>query len=419
MSNGIYSGRVNTLFSTSIQDYSMDELLTLLGIDLSQMDNYIELKDKINTEVDKNIEIFTNLNNNNMVIFFEKIRVSLIGDDTLETGENITTSENTVIQTNTSYTLDYRREIDRLIVFDSLFRDNYSSTMSTNYISQLAETVKNVTKIKLQCLEFPSSYYNFVDSYESNYFWIKYGNNSDVSYAYFYIEPGNYDSIIVIQKLQDFVDTQNLDISFTLDLNIDSETETLYGNNKLTISSSYTTFEINFDSKKLIETVDPSYNISHVVNTTTAQSYYTSSSIIDNNKRCGWMLGFKDLNYSGYSSYTGDSVVDLTTPKYAYLVVNDYNHSSNNTYYSTSSKHFVHNFTIARIPITYNPFTRHSVVSMSDFSMPRYYHGPVDLDKFQVQLLDEHQRIIELNGNDFSFTLEVTYIYIQPNSQIS
>ena len=172
MSNSTYSGNVNTLFSTSIQDYTMDELLSLLGIELSTMDNYVELRDKINTEVDKNIGLFTKLNNNNMVIFFEKIRVSLIGDESLQTISNATTSEKTVIQSNISYQLNYRTEIDKLIVFDSLFRDNYSTTMSTNYLSQLPETVKNVTKLKLHCVELPSSYYTFVDSYENN----TYGN---------------------------------------------------------------------------------------------------------------------------------------------------------------------------------------------------------------------------------------------------
>ena len=64
MSSTTYSGAVNTLFSTSIEDYTMDELLSLLGIDLSTMDNYVELKNKINTEVDKNIELLTKMNNN-------------------------------------------------------------------------------------------------------------------------------------------------------------------------------------------------------------------------------------------------------------------------------------------------------------------------------------------------------------------
>lgn len=421
MSNSTYSGNVNTLFSTSIQDYTMDELLSLLGIELSTMDNYVELRDKINTEVDKNIGLFTKLNNNNMVIFFEKIRVSLIGDESLQTISNATTSEKTVIQSNISYQLNYRTEIDKLIVFDSLFRDNYSTTMSTNYLSQLPETVKNVTKLKLHCVELPSSYYTFVDSYENNYFWMKYGTtSSDISYAYFYIQPGHYDSIILIQQFQDFVDSQSIDISFSFNLSIYSANFTMNGDNILTISTStYSILEINFNAPKLTNTIDSSYNISHVVEDTTIQSYYDNTSLIDAKQRLGWLLGFRNLLYTSSTSYTADAVVDLFSPKYAYLVLDDFNHSSNNTYFSASTSNSINKYTIARVPLVDTQFTYHADRSMATYTIPRYYHGPVDMDKFQVQLIDEHQRIIDLNGNDFSFTIEVTYIYIQNNSQIS
>lgn len=421
MSNSTYSGNVNTLFSTSIEDYTMDELLSLLGIELSSMDNYVELRDKINTEVDKNIGLFTKLNNNNMVIFFEKIRVSLIGDDSLQTISNATTSEKTVIQSNISYQLNYRTEIDKLIVFDSLFRDNYSTTMSTNYLSHLPETVKNVTKIKLHCVELPSSYYTFVDSYENNYFWMKYGTtSSDISYAYFYIQPGHYDSIILIQQFQDFVDSQSIDISFSFNLSIYSANFTLNGDNILTISTStYSFLEINFNAPKLTNTIDSSYNISHVVEDTTIQSYYDNTSLIAAKQRLGWLLGFRNLLYTSSTSYTADAVVDLFSPKYAYLVLDDFNHSTNNTYFSASTSNSINKYTIARVPLVDTQFTYHADRSMSTYTIPRYYHGPVDMDKFQVQLLDEHQRIIDLNGNDFSFTIEVTYIYVQNNAQIS
>lgn len=422
MNSTTYSGDVNTLFSTSIQDYTMDELLSLLGIDLSTMDNYAELRDKINTEVEKNVELFTQLNNNNMVSFFEKVRTSLIGNESLQNNSNTTTSEGTVIQPNISYEFNYRTEIEKMIIFDSVFRDNYTNTLSTNYISKLPETIKNVTQIKLHCVELPSSYYTFVESYENNYFWIKYGtSSSDISYAYFYITPGHYDSTVLIQQFQDFVDSQNIDISFDLNLSIYTDNKTLNGDNILTISTTtYTDLEINFNAIKLTQTMDSSYNTSHILeDTTSTQSYYNMSSLIDIKQRLGWLLGFRNLIYTSYTSYTADAVVDLFSPKYAYLVLDDFKHTSNNTYFSASMSNSINQYTIARIPLVDTQFSFHPVRSMSTYTIPRYYQGPVDMDNFQVQLLDEHQRIIELNGNDFSFTVEVTYIHIQNNSQIS
>ena len=422
MSSTTYSGAVNTLFSTSIEDYTMDELLSLLGIDLSIMDNYVELKNKINTEVDKNIELFTKMNNNNLVVFFEKIRTSLIGDDDLQNSSNITTGENSIIQPNISYDLNYHKEIDKMIVFDSLFRENYNNTMSTNYITHLPETVRNVTKIKLHCVEMPSSYYTFVESYENNYFWIKYSTDTSDHYAYFYITPGHFDSIVLIQQFQDFVDSQSIDISFQLDLSLSEygNNNSLNGSNKLTIStSSYTSLEINFNAPKLTQTIDSSYNTSHIVEDTNIQSYYDTSSLIDIKQRLGWLLGFRSALYTSDTTYTAQAVVDLFSPKYAYLVLNDFNHSSNKTYFSSSTTHTINKHTISRIPLEDIQFMYHSDRSMATYTIPRYYHGPVDMEKFEIQLLDEYNRIIDLNGNDFSFTIELTYMYIQNNSQLS
>ena len=41
----------------------------------------------------------------------------------------------------------------------------------------------------------------------------------------------------------------------------------------------------------------------------------------------------------------------------------------------------------------------------------RKYHGPVDLKKFHITILDEFGRKINLNNMDFSFVLEVTKLY--------
>ena len=41
----------------------------------------------------------------------------------------------------------------------------------------------------------------------------------------------------------------------------------------------------------------------------------------------------------------------------------------------------------------------------------RNYHGPIDLGKFHVTIIDEYGRKISLNNMDFSFVLEVEKMY--------
>ena len=41
----------------------------------------------------------------------------------------------------------------------------------------------------------------------------------------------------------------------------------------------------------------------------------------------------------------------------------------------------------------------------------RTYMGPVSINKLQITLLNRYGEIIDLNENNFSFTLELTKLY--------
>ena len=41
----------------------------------------------------------------------------------------------------------------------------------------------------------------------------------------------------------------------------------------------------------------------------------------------------------------------------------------------------------------------------------RTYFGPVDIEKIQIKIVDEYDRVIDLNGSDISLTLTLTCIY--------
>ena len=41
----------------------------------------------------------------------------------------------------------------------------------------------------------------------------------------------------------------------------------------------------------------------------------------------------------------------------------------------------------------------------------REYFGPVKIERLKVQIIDKHGKKIDLNKNDFSFTLECIQIY--------
>ena len=70
-----YSKQLNT----NISDYTIDDIFNLLDIELANMDNYETLKDEVNEKIDNYVEMFSKLENETIVNFFENIRLTIIG----------------------------------------------------------------------------------------------------------------------------------------------------------------------------------------------------------------------------------------------------------------------------------------------------------------------------------------------------
>jgi hypothetical protein len=97
--------------------------------------------------------------------------------------------------------------------------------------------------------------------------------------------------------------------------------------------------------------------------------------------------------------------------QYLFLIVDDFNKSNNVNFISTSRYGLLPDNIIARISLKGAAF---SIQSQNDFSIyaePRYYFGPVNINKLQVRVVDEFARPLDLNQCDFSFTLRMTTVY--------
>ena len=98
-------------------------------------------------------------------------------------------------------------------------------------------------------------------------------------------------------------------------------------------------------------------------------------------------------------------MASLSGASYLYLAVNDYNNYSN-TFFSAFNQSLLNKDIIARIAVQ---SSRNSAITYSNngrITTPRQYYGPVDVEKMQVQMLDEYGRILNLNNMDFSFVLK-------------
>ena len=67
----------------------------------------------------------------------------------------------------------YSRDIlQKVIVIDSKFRDNYYTTSSSNFIANLPLSTNKTLTMKLQSIEIPISYFVISKQSGNNYFYI-------------------------------------------------------------------------------------------------------------------------------------------------------------------------------------------------------------------------------------------------------
>jgi len=125
----------------------------------------------------------------------------------------------------------------------------------------------------------------------------------------------------------------------------------------------------------------------------------------------GWMLGFRNGIYVNNQNYVSEGTVDLSGPRYLFLVVDDYNNSVNNGFYSAFNSSILNKNILARISLNASSYTIFNENNYNIVTTPRDYFGPVNIQNLTIQLLDEYGRIVELNNMDYSFALSLTVVY--------
>lgn len=298
---------------------------------------------------------------------------------------------------------------------DTRFRDNLYSTSCSNFTLTLPATLKRVVSMQLSSYELPLAFYGISSSYGNNFL------NISCTYQYpckekittsqiIIIEDGNYAAVDLITKINSKLRVLNEDgtlkylelsnensifncIQLNLDININGS-----GNGKVTIFPSNDIGFVYADSIISIE-MDFTKNIIGIFDTV---------SII---KKMGWNLGFLKSKYLGEKTYISDTLPDTASLRYIYLVVNDFNNSVNNIFVGAFNNSIINNNILARIPLN-GPY--YNIIMENDKSQhlePRKYFGPVDIQRIQLQLLDDHGRVLDMNNSNFSISLALKTLY--------
>ena len=276
---------------------------------------------------------------------------------------------------------------------DTRFRENYYASPATNYHLNLPIKMSSVMTMQLSAFEMPTTFYNVSKQYGNNFMTLTVTTTTtSTTSAVLTIQDGNYTYDTITSYLNSIL--TNLgnpfdSLIFVINIMNTSGSGQMVVGVKAPIDPTTIQFSLNFQADK---------NGKEDKSTPLPLKF-------------GWTLGFRNGFYINNSTYVSEGVVDLLGPRYIYLVVDDYNNNVNNNFYSAFTSSILNNNILARISMNANFFNILEQNNLSIITTPREYYGPVDIQKMNIQLLDEYGRVLDINNMDYSFCLTFKTVY--------
>ena len=123
------------------------------------------------------------------------------------------------------------------------------------------------------------------------------------------------------------------------------------------------------------------------------------------------MAQYKESVYNWYLE--SEASYGSSVQNYIFLEIDDFNRNSTaNTFFSkTVNDAYLGNNIMGRITVTSGMNT---IVTMDGGDLlfkTREYFGPIRLEKLHIRLIDKYGDPVNLEGNDFSFMLEIEQLY--------
>ena len=300
-----------------------------------------------------------------------------------------------------------------LLNINTKFRKDFYNTSATDFVLDLPEEFKNVVSITVVSVQVPNSNYTFCSSYGTNEFSVELfdlSKNNPLNTAnlnqekhVIKIKEGIYTGPI----LQDYLNTHvfSKDPLRRIGCKYDG------------ISRKFRFFR---DFRTYLEggIQDPPHS---------KYGFNIDFRLEEDKDRpvqmnMGWILGYRQQYYNWDEDYTDasgvnfkldqgynpEAVYDNLGSRYFILCIDDFNKNYSNTLSSPFTESVFNNETaIAKVPNNPNSVNFDDIFYQSR----RNYFGPVNIKKLKIQLLDELGRVVDLNNNDFSFSIQIEQLY--------
>lgn len=394
----------------NIQNYNIQDLFNIFDINVSALDykkldiNFVQ--DKLNQKIEKlktvDINDLSDVNENKaqLIDFFYKGFIKINNEIKDREKNDIINQDNHFIinhkENNKQEVFESKiksglinpltiKTLKKIININTRFRDNYNSTLSTDFIINLPDTLKKILSLKLLNYQLPKTVHTISSKLGSNSFYV---NNKLIL-----LTNGSYDCDSIVEE-----------INYRLE------------QNQCSIKLEY----CNLSGKMIFCTLnDQSFNLNFNFFENNDMKYNLPNNINKDQLTLGWLLGFRgshvnktlkkhnlfDNKYEGSQIYESESIYDNIGNTYFLLSINDYQNNHNTIYMS---------------PFKYQSLADNNVLAKLSVNCcdnkiieypKRIYFGPTDIDKLHIKLYDEFGRIIDVNNADLSIELECEILY--------
>ena len=382
-----YDETIIEIKETKLRQHIISDKNVISSTKTNTLDFINKVKNKLCENLNKNINNFKNIYN---------LDKTLDKSNTIDAGSTYIIEKPITPYTQSSPSEFYQGTINPLnkrilkknINIDTRFRENYYATLASNFHVNLPLKLSKVVSLQLSALELPNTFYVISQIYGNNFFVLEIVNEEPLIVT---IPDGNYDYIGIQNYINNFLSTQSgnyPNIQFLIDINTGGGQS---GSAKMVVGSTAGTinFSINFVTDR----------------------YGNDDKQTPLPLKFGWLIGFRDGYYENNTTYVSEGLINLLGPRYIYLAIDDFNNSVLDGFYGAFNSSIINKNILARISLQGSAF---NILSKDNFSLittPRQYFGPVDIQKLQIQLLDEYGRILNLNNMDYSFCLTFQTIY--------
>ena len=293
---------------------------------------------------------------------------------------------------------------------DSRFRANYNSTLSSNFNVKLPFKINNINEIELVSVEMPTTFYAISQEYGNDFFFVEV-DSKEVGYTKYIIQipEGNYDSKGFMEALNNISYKR---IYHTND-HLDTYKQGTYNSLKFELTN-----DNNGTGTSKVKVTIVRDSIIEIVSTKLIFNQDINENVVNSNplgKKLGWCIGFRKETYllTGYTDIIPEGILNVTGPKYIFLVVDDHNNNNGNSnaFMNSYNSISLNQNIIARIPLTLFS-VGFQIINKTNFNAtPRKYSNPIHTDEFTFQLLDEYGGPLFLNNMDYSCCLALDIVH--------